>query len=71
MKSSGYFQSKAKTKYRFIPKPLTSTDRLNEIASLLGVAIRRLHLRKERLNRENSLDSKTLQSVTPAACRAN
>ena len=71
MKSSNYFQSKTKTKYRFIPKPLTAKDRLNEIGSLLSVAIVRLSSRKERLNGEISLDSKDLQSVTAAACRAN
>ena len=56
---------KNRYKTKFIPKPLTYKERLSEVASLLTVAIRRLHLREDRLKRNFYLDSFDKQSVNP------
>jgi len=54
---------KNRSKTKFIPEPLTYKERLKEVASLIKVAIMRLHLRKERLGRNFYLDSSDKQSV--------
>jgi hypothetical protein len=51
-------------KHRFIPQPLTSRDRLNEIGSLLCVAVRRLVCREKEKFSKNSLDFSSKRSVT-------
>jgi hypothetical protein len=56
-------------KYEFITRPPTSKERLNEIGSLLSVAIRRLYVRENRSTEETPLDFSSKPSVTNASNR--
>jgi hypothetical protein len=51
-------------KFQFITKPITTQNRLNELGSLLDVAIRRLLKREREKQDQKSLDSSLKASVT-------
>ena len=65
---SKHNQNNAK-KFKIIPKPLTSSDRLNEIGALLCVAIWRQVQRKRENLLQKPLDFSSKWSVTAASSK--
>ena len=53
-------------KFQFITKPITAKNRLNELGSLLDVAVRRLLKRESKKQDQKSLDFSLKWSVTAA-----
>lgn len=60
-----------KNNHHPIARTSSPRERLSEVGSMLTVAIRRLYLKEERVNREIPLDSRGIQSVNPSALKVH